>query len=180
MGPLHSGFPGDILLYVNGRDPKKSHLAFRLGKYQDLAVFRDFVLEGPCVWNNGCRQHHSVFKRYILAGHSPEIQIVLFMCRTILARAMGLGADPVQLEVSVKPFPWPSVKFDPAAIAAAAAFNLLLVFAFLTPTRGAVATIVREKELRLREGMRILGLKVPLYQTAAQLLVSSTVQFDSI
>lgn len=60
----------------------------------------------------------------------------------------------------MKPFPWPSVKFDPAAIAAAAAFNLLLVFAFLTPTRGAVATIVREKELRLREGMRILGLKV--------------------
>ena len=60
----------------------------------------------------------------------------------------------------MKPFPWPSVRFDPAAIAAAAAFNLLLVFAFLTPTRGAVATIVREKELRLREGMRILGLKV--------------------
>ena len=70
----------------------------------------------------------------------------------------------MQLDVSVKPFPWPSVKFDPAAIAAAAAFNLLLVFAFLTPTRGAVATIVREKELRLREGMRILGLQViPLH-----------------
>ena len=62
----------------------------------------------------------------------------------------------------MKAFPWPSVKFDVGAIAAAAAFNLLLVFAFLTPTRGAVATIVREKELRLREGMRILGLKVGL------------------
>ena len=83
-----------------------------------------------------------------------------YVCRTILARAMGSAAGSVQLDVSVKPFPWPSVKFDPAAIAAAAAFNLLLVFAFLTPTRGAVATIVREKELRLREGMRILGLKV--------------------
>ena len=89
---------------------------------------------------------------------------MLYLCRTILDRAMGSGADPVQLDVSVKPFPWPSVKFDPAAIAAAAAFNLLLVFAFLTPTRGAVATIVREKELRLREGMRILGLKVNLLQ----------------
>lgn len=84
------------------------------------------------------------------------------LCRTILARAMGSGQVPVEVNVSVKPFPWPSVKFDPAAIAAAAAFNLLLVFAFLTPTRGAVATIVREKELRLREGMRILGLKVLL------------------
>ena len=47
-----------------------------------------------------------------------------------------------------------------------AAFNLLLVFAFLTPTRGAVATIVREKELRLREGMRILGLKVILSEVS--------------
>ncbi len=45
-------------------------------------------------------------------------------------------------------------------VAAAAAFNLLLVFAFLAPTRMAVTTVVREKELRLREGMRILGLKV--------------------
>ena len=77
-----------------------------------------------------------------------------------MGRAMGSGHAPAPVDVSVKAFPWPSVKFDVGAIAAAAAFNLLLVFAFLTPTRGAVATIVREKELRLREGMRILGLKV--------------------
>ena len=44
--------------------------------------------------------------------------------------------------------------------AAALAFNLLLVFAFLAPTRSIVAAIVREKELRLREGMRMLGLQV--------------------
>ena len=44
--------------------------------------------------------------------------------------------------------------------AAALAFNLLLVYAFLAPTRSVVAGVVREKELRLREGMRILGLKV--------------------
>lgn len=31
------------------------------------------------------------------------------------------------------------------------------MFAFLSPTRGVVGSIVREKELRLREGMRILG-----------------------
>ena len=49
---------------------------------------------------------------------------------------MGSGEVPAEVDVSVKPFPWPSVKFDPGAIAAAAAFNLLLVFAFLTPTRG--------------------------------------------
>ena len=49
---------------------------------------------------------------------------------------MGSGEVPAEVAVSVKPFPWPSVRFDPGAIAAAAAFNLLLVFAFLTPTRG--------------------------------------------
>ena len=31
------------------------------------------------------------------------------------------------------------------------------VYAFLPPTRAVVADIVREKELRLREGMRVLG-----------------------
>lgn len=77
-----------------------------------------------------------------------------------MGRALGDGSRPARVDVSVKPFPWPAVTFDPGAVAAAAAFNLLLVFAFLTPTRVAVATVVREKELRLREGMRILGLKV--------------------
>lgn len=59
----------------------------------------------------------------------------------------------------VKPFPWPETRFDAGAVLAAAAFNLLLVFAFLAPTRAAVAAVVREKELRLREGMRIFGLQ---------------------
>ncbi len=53
---------------------------------------------------------------------------------------MGSGEVPAEVNVSVKPFPWPSVRFDPGAIAAAAAFNLLLVFAFLTPTRGPQCT----------------------------------------
>ncbi len=36
----------------------------------------------------------------------------------------------------------------------------LQVYAFLAPTRAVVGTIVREKELRLREGMLMLGLTV--------------------
>lgn len=64
------------------------------------------------------------------------------------------------LEPSVKPFPWPSRTLDLGATAAALFFNLLLVYAFLSPTRAAVVTIVQEKELALREGMRLLGLKV--------------------
>ena len=73
---------------------------------------------------------------------------------------MGAGDKPADVRVHYKPFPWPQVKFDFAAFAASVAFNLLLVYAFLAPTRAAVTTIVREKELRLREGMRILGLRV--------------------
>jgi hypothetical protein len=52
----------------------------------------------------------------------------------------------------------PSRSEDLGAAAAAAFFNLLLVYAFMAPTRAMVGALVREKELRLREGMRMLGL----------------------
>ena len=57
--------------------------------------------------------------------------------------------------------------------AAALAFNLLLVYAFLAPTRSVVAAIVREKELRLREGMRMLGLQARSDHADALLCVRS-------
>ena len=111
------------------------------------------------------------------------------------------------LALTVKPFPWPALTLDLGATAAALFFNILLVLAFLQPTRSgaracgraagvvgegvglqgfvyrvstrisalahhpvlhpilppssaAVASVVLEKELLLREGMRILGLQV--------------------
>ena len=73
---------------------------------------------------------------------------------------MGQEGQPAPVDVAIKPFPWPAVTIDLGAAAAALAFNLLLVFAFIVPTRSMVSTIVREKELRLREGMRIFGLQV--------------------
>lgn len=69
-------------------------------------------------------------------------------------------AAPVEVTVRVKPFPWPPRWEDLGAASAAAFLNLLLVYAFLAPTRAVVVDVVREKELRLREGMRILGLTV--------------------
>ncbi len=66
-----------------------------------------------------------------------------------------LSSCPSPLQV--RPFPWPAVKEDLGAASAAAFLNLLLVFAFLAPTRAAVVAVVSERELRLREGMRILG-----------------------
>ena len=65
--------------------------------------------------------------------------------------------DPALVQISVRPFPWPETDEDLGAAAAAAFLNLLLMFAFLAPTREAVAAVVREKELRLREGLKILG-----------------------
>ena len=93
------------------------------------------------------------------------------VCRAILGRYLGNASQPAPLQLAFKPFPWPSYQIDPAAGLAAVLFNLLIVFAFLSPTRAIVVTIVREKELRLREGMRILGLTVrALRQCALSLL----------
>ncbi len=57
----------------------------------------------------------------------------------------------------MRPFPWPASVEELGAASAAAFLSLLLVFAFLAPTRAAVVAVVRERELRLREGMKLLG-----------------------
>jgi len=131
------------------------------------------------------------------------------------AAAAAESLPLLPLSLSVKGFPWPALTLDLGATAAALFFNMLLVFAFLQPTRAgeeqpwyspagigipaskhaalpslpvllggclhvrcvappllpsapadsacptaAVAAILQEKELLLREGMRILGLQV--------------------
>ena len=87
-------------------------------------------------------------------------------CRALIGLSLdGAKKLPAVFNVAMKPFPWPAYIMDYAAAAASVAFNLLLVFAFLVPTRSMVSTIVREKELRLREGMRILGLKVASFSS---------------
>ena len=80
--------------------------------------------------------------------------------QAIMAVATAQTDSPSPVRVSFEPFPWPAVTVDIGAAASSIAFNLLLVYSFLAPTRSTVASIVREKELRLREGMRILGLQV--------------------
>ena len=88
----------------------------------------------------------------------PSVQLALD--RSILGISTASSPedpDPALVQISVRPFPWPETDEDLGAAAAAAFLNLLLVFAFLAPTREAVGAVVREKELRLREGMKILG-----------------------
>lgn len=73
--------------------------------------------------------------------------------------ARSLAGLPM-LAPSVKAFPWPAHTLDLGATAAALFFNLLLVYAFLSPTRSAVVAIVHEKELMLRDALRLVGLDV--------------------
>lgn len=102
-------------------------------------------------------------KAYLWLQQTLYLAESLLVDRAILGQAMGLSeGKPAVLDAAIKPFPWPSVTLDLGAASAALAFNLLLVFAFFVPTRSMVTTIVREKELRLREGMRIFGLQVLL------------------
>lgn len=74
------------------------------------------------------------------------------------AQPGGPPPPPALLAAGVKPFPWPALTLDLGATAAAVSFNLLLTYAFLAPTRGAVAAVVQERELHLRQGLRLLGL----------------------
>lgn len=42
---------------------------------------------------------------------------------------------PASINIKIKPFPWPARQEDLGAASAAAFFNLLLVYAFMAPTR---------------------------------------------
>jgi hypothetical protein len=88
------------------------------------------------------------------------LNLQLAIDRALLGGQQSNASFPSSLDVKVKPFPWPAKQEDIGAASAAVLLNLLLVYAFMAPTRGVVGSIVREKELRLREGMRILGLSV--------------------
>lgn len=88
------------------------------------------------------------------------MNLQLAIDRALLGGQQSNRSFPSNLAVKIKPFPWPSKQEDIGAASAAALLNLLLVYAFMAPTRAVVGSIVREKELRLREGMRILGLSV--------------------
>ncbi|KAF6258658.1 P-loop containing nucleoside triphosphate hydrolase protein [Scenedesmus sp. NREL 46B-D3] len=78
--------------------------------------------------------------------------------RALLGGLQSDSSMPAGLKVKVKPFPWPAKAEDLGAAAAAGLVNLLMLCAFMLPTRAVVSSIVREKELRLREFMAVLGL----------------------
>jgi hypothetical protein len=48
---------------------------------------------------------------------------------------LAAGVYPASINIKIKPFPWPARQEDLGAASAAAFFNLLLVYAFMAPTR---------------------------------------------
>ena len=67
------------------------------------------------------------------------------------------------LDASVKAFPFPAYSTNLGSTFAAVFFGLVFVFAFATTVVSVVKSITVEKELRLREGMRIMGLSDVAY-----------------
>eukprot|EP00892_Ulva_mutabilis_P002745 jgi/Ulvmu1/12471/UM009_0123.1 len=80
--------------------------------------------------------------------------------RSLMARWLHGDNATVPLDVgaNVKGFPWPSKHIYTGPMIAGMLFIFVLVFAFQVPASSMVKSIVQEKELRLREYMRVLGL----------------------
>jgi len=71
--------------------------------------------------------------------------------------------QPVRIDARVKSFPWQHYEENIGGVIASAFFSILLVFAFTTTTTIVLKTIVAEKELRLREGMAMMGMGDRVY-----------------
>ena len=69
----------------------------------------------------------------------------------------GDKKKPADIDVRIHQFPAPHYSLNPDAIIAGSFMDICLVVAFLMPMRANVGSVVSEKELRLREGMRLLG-----------------------
>jgi hypothetical protein len=83
--------------------------------------------EPTCVWGRVCCRE---YRRYWFF-----VNLQLAIDRALLGGQQTGGAYPAPLRIKIKPFPWPARQEDLGAASAAAFFNLLLVYAFMAPTR---------------------------------------------
>ena len=76
----------------------------------------------------------------------------------------GDGVDyGVTLDASVKPFPWLGYDYNLGGIIAAGVFSILGALAFMSNVVIIMKSVVVEKELRLREGMQMMGMSSNMY-----------------
>mmetsp|Transcript_4100 Transcript_4100/g.5426 ORF Transcript_4100/g.5426 Transcript_4100/m.5426 type:complete len:1767 (-) Transcript_4100:194-5494(-) len=80
----------------------------------------------------------------------------------ITAKLFNVSA-PVSIRAEVKSFPWINYSVNLGGAIAAAFFPMIFIFAFISTVTMTLKSIVGEKELRLREGMQMMGLSDTLY-----------------
>lgn len=69
----------------------------------------------------------------------------------------------VNLDVSVRPYPWLGYDFNLGGIIAAGVFAIIGTLAFISNVVIIMKSVVVEKELRLREGMQMMGMSSNMY-----------------
>ena len=77
------------------------------------------------------------------------------------------GADfSATLDVSVRPYPWLGYDYNLGGIIAAGVFGIMGTLAFMSNVVIVMKSVVVEKELRLREGMSMMGMSSNMYWTS--------------
>jgi len=77
--------------------------------------------------------------------------------------AESMVTSPVMINAYVKAFPWLEYTLNASGAIAGFFLPLLFIFAFISTTTLLMKSIVGEKELRLREGMQMMGLDSNMY-----------------
>jgi len=105
--------------------------------------------------------------------------------RAIIGLASGTGSSngthyPAEVTLALKAYPWPAKVINFAAFVSGGFFKLLMVLAFLPQVKASVVAVVQEKELRLREGMKTLGLHDAAYWASWTITHFSTLYLSGI
>jgi|TARA_B110000967_G_scaffold13827_1_gene13295 hypothetical protein len=69
----------------------------------------------------------------------------------------------IRLDIELKAYPFPSYSTNLGSTYAAVFFGLAFVFAFVVAVAQICQNVVTEKELKLRQGMRVMGMRNPAY-----------------
>jgi len=100
----------------------------------------------------------STYNSYDWTGYKAFLYAQNAFDGAIIDMKDGNGDFSVLLDTSVKAFPWLGFDYNIGGVIAAAFYGFVGALAFQTNVVLVMKSIVVEKELRLREGMKIMGL----------------------
>eukprot|EP00958_Prasinococcus_capsulatus_P014562 scaffold1535_cov382-Prasinococcus_capsulatus_cf.AAC.24 len=81
----------------------------------------------------------------------------------IIEHSSDLNSGHVSLQVDIKPFPWKGYSLNLGALIAAGMFGTIFSMSFVSTVVLITRSIVLEKELQLKDGMMMMGLKGRVY-----------------